>query len=314
MHLKKIILFVITFVFFIVGAFSQEFSQKQPKKENSPFQIKKERKQLANLQKLLKPDFRKLTQSYSNLADHYSVLNRNRKAIKYYHKTILIQQQLLDTLGLIRSYQKITQNYMALNKYDKAFHYNQMYYATLIKKYNDMHPGLVACYNTGCSILMKQGKRRDATNYCDASMQLQKELFKKKYPELKYCLEVYKNGMDDNLLTTHKLALKYYHKSEETLLNLLEPNDMLLTIPYGRLQQTYMKMQQYEKALAYFKKRDAIAKTLYDTKGNLHSFYRQKGQQAKINGDWSTAIAAYSTALSFCNQTKYCKKNQHHTY
>lgn len=197
---------------------------------------------------------RSINVSLNGIGNIYQSLKQYNLAIEMFNKSLNLEDNSHNKLGLAINNQNVGECYEELNKLDLALDYYRKSLAFNEEMDNEM--GRIICNNSIAQIYIKQKKTIQAYNILAPTLEKSKIL-------------------GDNYLTAliyinigwALMNLERYNEAEQNLfdgINLASKHDLQGTqaIGYKLLSEFYSNKKEYDKSLSYFKKSKAIEENL----------------------------------------------------
>ncbi|MCD4817313.1 MAG: GGDEF domain-containing protein [Candidatus Cloacimonetes bacterium] len=269
-------------------------------------------------------DKENITEVFSNLGSIHYKLNKYEDALDFFQKSLTLKKELQDSLGIASTLNDIGSIYKQLNNFDEAlsnFHlalaifekqnyqkgvadcYNNIGYAYVGKKNNDKaleyfirssnirekmnnFSGLATCLNSIGNIYFNKKNNTLASKYYKNSL----EKYKLLNNQYGIALVTSNLAKIDYHLKKYKLAIK---KVNESLI-IAEKDNMRTIIQedYKILSDIYAKINDFDKALMYFKMYTEIKETFFNEE--LQKISSMK-QNLNFNNDNSAELESQKT-------------------
>ncbi len=192
--------------------------------------------------------------SQNSMGNIYLVLEQYQLAIEYFSKSLSIEKEMGNRLGLAINYQNIGHAYeamgqleVALANYRRSLDYNEQINSEI---------GKIICYNSIGQIFIKQGKLKEAKTIIENGLKKSLVMGDQFYTSLSYInlgwtqKELGQFDISEkNLMTALEMAQKYNLKSSEVSAS-------------EHLSELFQQKGEFDKALTYYQNSVRVEETI----------------------------------------------------
>ncbi len=243
-----------------------------------------------------------------NIGHYYIDKMKNDTAIIYFNNALDKFEKIGDKKMLLNTYVEIAHSYSDKMEYDKA--YKILLKALKISEDNNILQGMINVNNGIGMVLKKSGKFKDALDYFNKALDLEKS---KENSNPRIISNILSNiGYDFYLLEEYDKALEYFIASQKEYSNPKDyyrqmTNNNYLAIVYSAKGNHKQALKYYRNALEYAKKSNLdylIAAALQNIGQELEYLHRYKE---------SIEITKKSLEITKKNNLKDWQKEEYHT-
>jgi tetratricopeptide (TPR) repeat protein/serine phosphatase RsbU (regulator of sigma subunit) len=224
----------------------------------------------------------------NNLGYVYNMQGEIEKALVYFHKAIIIEEEIDDKGGVASSLMNTAYAYIRQGEIEKALVY--FHKALIIEEEIDDKEGVASCLNNLGGVYKNQGKIKKALEYFHKALVIREDIGDKRGIA---------NSLN-NIGAVHddqgkiKKALEYYHKALVIRENIGDKRGIATSL--NNIGHIHDNQEEREKALEYYHKALVIREDIGDRSGianslnNIGSIYKEKGNLPKAKHYSSQAM------------------------
>ena len=229
-------------------------------------------------------------------------------AVKYYEKSIEINEQTLDKNDpdFSASYNNIASVYNKMSEYSKALQYYKKSIEIKYKALPKNHPNLAISYSSIGQVYHNMGKYMKALKYYKKSHRIYQLTLPENHPNFGTS---YSNiGQVYNDMGKYLTALEYYKKSIKIIKIALPENHPYLATACSNMGQVYKNMREYPKALEYYEKSIKINNiALPQNHPDLATSYSHMGQVYNHMDQYTKALEYHQISIKI--RKRFLPKN-----
>ena len=237
--------------------------------------------------------------SYCVMGSVYNILGEYLKALKYYHKALVIREKVL---GLKHPDTATIYNYIGLvcskqGNYSGALDYYRKALAIWEIVFGEKNHNTSTSYNNIGFACYRQGKYSEALDNYSKALAIREELFGKVHPDT---ATIYNNiGLVFYCQGNCSEALEYYGKVLDIWGMVLGEEHPDMATVYNNIGSVYVKQGKYLEALEYFGKDLSINEKVFGEKHPDTAYsYNNIGSVYQSLGEYPKALEYYGKALT----------------
>ncbi len=243
---------------------------------------------------------RGLAQSYANIANIYISKDEYESALDCLEKSMLIYEELEDSLG-IASINKIKADYYVdMGLYDAALSCLKQTLEIRLSKYGELNKDVANAYFHLAQVLRKRDKNTEALEYANKANDIFIKILGDRHPRVASSYQLIGSLAMDN--GEYDQTLLFYQKSEDIYNDFYHGVHPDIVTTYNKIASYYSKAESnYEKAIYYHTKSKDLATEIYGKNhGNVAIAWNNLGVCYKNQLRYEDAYNCYMEALQIC--------------